>query len=213
MITKIEQAIVARLTAGLGQMVRTVKSYNGEAEDLGGQIHTLPAVWVTYGGGKIECVAAGRQRYQNTGKFVVMAATRSLRNELAQRQGGIDQREIGSNELIYAVRRLLDGQRLGFGDSRGLMPSAVRPVVNHTLVANDAVSIFAIEYALCWDSRPLEEGRFPEHPGDPTDPDHVFTKYQGELSEPLPMLEQVTSRIFNPESGAETAADINLKGD
>lgn len=132
MITKIEQAIVARLTAGLGQMVRTVKSYNGEAEDLGGQIHTLPAVWVTYGGGKIECVAAGRQRYQNTGKFVVMAATRSLRNELAQRQGGIDQREIGSNELIYAVRRLLDGQRLGFGDSRGLMPSAVRPVVNHT---------------------------------------------------------------------------------
>lgn len=80
-------------------------------------------------------------------------------------------------------------------------------------MANDAVSIFAIEYALCWDSRPLEEGRFPEHTGDPTDPDHVFTKYQGELSEPLPMLEQVTSRIFNPDSGAETAADINLKGD
>lgn len=63
------------------------------------------------------------------------------------------------------------------------------------------------------ETRPLEEGRFPEHTGDPTDPDHVFTKYQGELSEPLPMLEQVTSRIFNPDSGAETAADINLKGD
>jgi len=45
--TQIEQAICLRLQRGLGRMVRTVKSYNGEADDLAAQIKTLPAVWVT----------------------------------------------------------------------------------------------------------------------------------------------------------------------
>ena len=47
MISKIEQAVVARLRLGLGRMVRTVKSYGGEVDDLSQQLTTFPAVWVT----------------------------------------------------------------------------------------------------------------------------------------------------------------------
>ncbi len=217
MITDIEQAITGRLKNGLGRMVRTVKSYNGEADDLAGQIHTLPAVWVTYGGSKIETVGspAGLRgaRYQDTAEFVVMAATRNLRSEAAQRQGGIDAREIGSNDLIRAIRRLLDGQRLGFADSRGLVPKAVRAIANHVLVQQAAVSIYAIEYSICFSSIGLESGRYPEHTDDPASPDYIFAKYQGSLSEPWPDLRGITGKIYDPETGAEVEADINLKKD
>ncbi|WP_158535664.1 phage protein Gp37, partial [Kingella kingae] len=57
MITVIEQRLVERLKRGLGTMVRTVKSYNGEVDDLAAQIMTLPAVWVTYGGSRIETMS------------------------------------------------------------------------------------------------------------------------------------------------------------
>ncbi|WP_230470897.1 phage protein Gp37, partial [Kingella kingae] len=90
MITVIEQRLVERLKRGLGTMVRTVKSYNGEVDDLAAQIMTLPAVWVTYGGSRIETMSTGNQRYQYVSTFVVMSATRNLRNEVAGRQGGVD---------------------------------------------------------------------------------------------------------------------------
>ena len=102
--TQIEQAICLRLQRGLGRMVRTVKSYNGEADDLAAQIKTLPAVWVTYGGSRVETISGGN-RYQDTATFAVMCATHSLRNEAAQRQGGVVLQEIGSNALIDAERR------------------------------------------------------------------------------------------------------------
>ncbi len=59
-ITVIEQRLVERLKRGLGTMVRTVKSYNGEVDDLAAQIMTLPAVWVTYGGSRIETMSNGQ---------------------------------------------------------------------------------------------------------------------------------------------------------
>jgi len=59
--TQIEQAICLRLQRGLGRMVRTVKSYNGEADDLAAQIKTLPAVWVTYGGSRVETISGGNR--------------------------------------------------------------------------------------------------------------------------------------------------------
>lgn len=212
MITQIEQAITDRLERGLGQMVRTVKSYNGEADDLAGQIHTLPAVWVTFGGCKTEKAASGGNfRYSNTGEFVVMCATRSLRNEQALRQGGIDRREVGSNDLITAVRRLLDGQRVAGNSSHGLMPKAVRPIANHVLVTNAAVSIYAVEYQLSWDSLALENGRFPEETHDSKHPDHVFTKYKGELSAPYPIFEIMDGMIIDPQSNAKLPYHINLR--
>lgn len=197
MITKIEQAMVERLKRGLGQMVRTVKSYNGEVDDLAAQIMTLPAVWVTYGGSRIDSKTTGSQRYQDKATFVVMCATRNLRNELAGRQGGVDRREIGSNDLIRAVRRLLDGQRLGLVDSRGLIPQAVNVIVNNTLVQSAALSVYAIEYAIYFDSIPLENDRFPEEQTDPAHPDYIFTRYKGELSAPYALFEYLDGVIFD----------------
>lgn len=211
MITQIEQAITDRLERGLGQMVRTVKSYNGEADDLAGQIHTLPAVWVTFGGCKVEKADSGNSRYRNSGEFVVMCATRSLRNEQALRQGGIDRREIGSNDLITAVRRLLDGQRVAGNDSRGLMPKAVRPIANHVLVTNAAVSIYAVEYQLHWDSMALANGRFPEETHDADHSDYLFTKYQGELSHPYAPFEIMDGMIIDPRSGANLPYHFDLR--
>ena len=213
MITDIEQAITDRLKRGLGRMVRTVKSYNGEADDLAGQIHTLPAVWVTYGGSKVEPASTGGVcgRYQDTAEFVVMVAARNLRNEQAQRQGGIDSREIGSNDLIRAVRRLLDGQRLGFADSRGLVPKAVRAIANHVLVQNAAVSIYAVEYAIRFNTCGLENDRYPDRTDNPDDPDHIFTKYQGTLSEPRPDFEGLDGKIYDPQSAGEIPVNLTLK--
>ncbi|WP_051286083.1 phage protein Gp37 [Kingella kingae] len=86
MITVIEQRLVERLKRGLGTMVRTVKSYNGEVDDLAAQIMTLPAVWVTYGGSRIETMSTGNHLAIKTKRtFVVMCATRNLRNEVAGR--------------------------------------------------------------------------------------------------------------------------------
>lgn len=197
MITKIEQAMVERLKRGLGQMVRTVKSYNGEVDDLAAQIMTLPAVWVTYGGSRIDSKATGSQRFQDKATFVVMCATRNLRNEVAGRQGGVDKREIGSNDLIRAVRRLLDGQRLGLADSRGLIPQAVNTIVNNTLVQATALSVYAIEYAIYFDSIPLENDRFAEEQTDPAHPDYIFTRYRGELSAPYALFEYLDGVIFD----------------
>lgn len=211
MITKIEQAMVERLRRGLGRMVRTVKSYNGEVDDLAAQIMTLPAVWVTYGGSRIDSKSTGSQRFQDKATFVVMCATRSLRNEIAGRQGGVDKREIGSNDLIRAVRRLLDGQRLGLADSRGLVPQAVNTIVNNAVFQAAALSVYAIEYTICFDSTPLENNRFPEKQTDPNHPDYIFTHYQGELSAPYALFEYLDGVIFDPQSQAQTPINLEIE--
>lgn len=210
MITEIEQALVHRLKTGLGRMVRTVKSYGGELEDLPNQIMTLPAVWVTYGGSRVEAMGTSKKRYQDSAEFVVMVATRSLRNEAALRQGGTDAREVGTNDLLYAVRRLTDGQTLGFADSRGLTPKAVRPLANNALVQNAAVSVFAVEYVLRFDSFALEDGRYPEHEAEQDKPDFVFTRYNGRKDAAYPDFEGVDGKIYDP-NGGEVPLKIDLK--
>ena len=75
MISKIEQAVVARLRLGLGRMVRTVKSYGGEVDDLSQQLTTFPAVWVTYGGSRVEAANTGKSRYREQAEMVVMVAS------------------------------------------------------------------------------------------------------------------------------------------
>ncbi|WP_274571557.1 phage protein Gp37 [Neisseria leonii] len=213
MITRIEQQISERLRQGLGRLVRTVKSYNGELDDLPASVSTLPAVWVTYGGSRVMPRSVGKCRYQDQAEFAVMCATRGLRNEQALRQGGIDWREIGSNDLIYAVRRLLDGQCLGLADSRGLTPKAVRPLVKNTLVQTAVLSVVAVEYTLHFDSYPLEDGRFPEQNDNPQHPDHIFTKYQGALSEPYPWFEVMDGLIFDPSTDTQIPFACDLGKD
>ena len=59
MITKIEKALINRLTRGLGQMVYRVESYTGQLDDPNLDIRRLPAVLTSYGGSKITPMSVG----------------------------------------------------------------------------------------------------------------------------------------------------------
>lgn len=191
MITKIEQALTERLQRGLGRLVNTVKSYGGEFDDESFGVNRLPMCLITYGGSRIERKATNAQRYQSTDTFVIMLAVRSLRSNETARQGGVDKREVGVNQLISAVRRLLDSQTLG-GLVRPLKPVQVRTVFNNAKFNASSMTAYAIEYEVVYsDMPPLEDGLFPEATTDKNSPDYVFSAYQAELSEPAPMLESI----------------------
>ena len=114
MITKIEKALINRLTRGLGQMVYRVESYTGQLDDPNLDIRRLPAVLTSYGGSKITPVSVGMnsgRRFKNSDTFVVLVLTRSYRSDAAGRHG--DERVIGANQLIEAVKYLLINQTLG----------------------------------------------------------------------------------------------------
>lgn len=209
MISLIEQSMVKRLEQGLGQMVRTVKSYQGEVDDLGLHVKTLPAVWVSYGGSTIKNGATCK-RYQDTAQFVVMVATRSLRSELSGRQGGIDKREIGSYELITAVRRLLDGQTLGLSDSFGLQPKRVQVLANNTLMQTASLSVHAVEYEIAFHSEPLSDGEFPQPCDNPQHIDYVMQQYQGAKSEPWADFKYLDAVLFDPEDKGSVPITIDL---
>lgn len=214
MITNIENALVERLQLGLGKMVRVVKSYGGELEDerWSNAIHVLPAVWVTYRGAKISALNTLRQRYQQTATFVVICATSNLASEQVARQGA--EQEIGSNDLVYAVLRLLSGQRL---DDRlhsfGLVPKSIRTVRRNVVVQSGALNVVAIEFEATWDFTALENDRYPEHTDDTHHPDWIFTHYQGKLSDPYTNLNGVHSYIYDPGSNAKIDHDITLNSE
>ena len=162
MITEIENALVDRLTRGLGQLANTVKSYGGELDDESLGTGRLPMVLVTFGGARIEQMTVRGNAFRTTAKFVVIVAVRSLRSNQAARQGGVDKREIGANQLIYAVRRLLDAQRLG-GLVKPLKPLAIRTLFNSAQFRTEKVTAYAIEYEAVFDDiAPLEDGLYPE---------------------------------------------------
>lgn len=211
MITAIENAMVERLKAGLGHLVLDVASYGGELDDIANVVRRLPAVWVTYGGGRMQPVDTRKLRYQNTDKFVVMVATWSMRGEQAMRQGGITKYEIGSNDLVDAVLRLMSSQTLdGLLEIAGLTPQSINPIYNNALVQGGAVSVFAIEFEGKYNRLSLESGRFPETTTDKTSPDYVFTDYEARLSEAYPDLKRVQGKIVDPVSGAAIGHQIEL---
>ncbi|HCJ2455789.1 TPA: phage protein Gp37, partial [Klebsiella pneumoniae] len=114
-ITQIESAIIDRLTRGLGKLVREVHSYSGELDgDPADVIRQLPGVWVTFGGIQgSELLSTAGNKWRDTGRFVVIAGARSVRSDEATRHGGPAFGEIGTYQLVYAIRRLLARQDLG----------------------------------------------------------------------------------------------------
>lgn len=211
MITEIENALVDRLTRGLGQLANTVKSYGGELDDESLSTGRLPMVLVTFGGARIEQMTVRGNAFRTTAKFVVIVAVRSLRSNQAARQGGVDKREIGANQLIYAVRRLLDAQRLG-GLVKPLKPLAIRTLFNNAQFRTEKVTAYAIEYEAVFDDvTPLEDGLFPEETQDPTNPDFVFTHYAAELSPVSPILEHVDGKLYDPNNNAEVGFSVKTK--
>ena len=208
MITEIENALVDRLTRGLGQLANTVKSYGGELDDESLGTGRLPMVLVTFGGARIEQITVRGTAFRTSAKFVVIVAVRSLRSNQAARQGGVDKREVGANQLIYAVRRLLDTQRLS-GLVKPLKPLAIRTLFNNAQFRTEKVTAYAIEYEAAFDDvAPLEDGHYPEQTSDPASPDFVFSHYAAELSPTSPILEHVDGKLYDPMSGAKVPFDV-----
>ena len=206
MITEIENALVDRLTRGLGQLANTVKSYGGELDDESLGTGRLPMVLVTFGGARIEPMGVRGTAFRTSAKFVVIVAVRSLRSNQAARQGGVDKREVGANQLIYAVRRLLDTQRLG-GLVKPLKPLAIRTLFNNAQFRTEKVTAYAIEYEAAFD----EDGLYPEKTQDPTSPDFVFTHYAAKLSPASPTLEHVDGKLYDPNNNAEVGFSVKTK--
>lgn len=211
-ITQIESAIIDRLTLGLGKLVREVRSYSGELDGEPAEVvRQLPGLWVTFGGIQgTELLSTARNKWRDSGRFVVIVGTRSVRSDEAGRHGGAAKEEIGSYDLIYAVRRLLARQDLGLPIDF-LMPGKVRPLFN-TKVKAAAMSVFACEFDTRFDSVSLENGLFPLAPADlpDGDPDRIFGEYDGATSEDDPAWLTTDMKYFlngKPPFAAEDIVD------
>lgn len=213
-ITAVELAIVDRLKRGLGTMVRSVETYGGQLdEDLADVVRSFPAAWVTFAGvTNTTATGTSRKGWRTSGMFAVMVGARSVRKESASRHGGPAKHEVGTNQLIYAVRRLLTRQDLGL-EIAHLEPGRVR-TLHHALLGNEAFSAFALEFHTAWVEYELPNGTFPEavpagHP------DAVFADYGGELSPTPPDLDTTDLRYrLQPDDGEDDANDqINHRSD
>lgn len=194
MYEQIEQAIITRLREGLGNMVRQVVSYSGEMDDdLGAIVRTLPAVWVTFGGiQSSKQMNTSKNKLLCTGTFAVMVATQNVRSDAATRQTERFE-EVGSNTLIYAVRRLLAYQELGLSINP-LVPTRVRSLFN-TRLANLAVSGYACEFEVQWIEEVLPDTTWPvpqEH-----EVDTLYQLYGGRVDKPAPDLICVDIGVIN----------------
>ncbi|HED5569710.1 TPA: DUF1834 family protein [Yersinia enterocolitica] len=209
-ITQIESAIIDRLTLGLGKLVREVRSYSGELDGEPAEVvRQLPGMWVTFGGIQgTELLSTARNKWRDTGRFVVIAGTRSVRGDEAARRGGAAKDEVGSYALIYAVRRLLARQDLGLPIDH-LMPGKVRPLFN-TRFEKMAMSVFACEFDTRFDNEALTNGRFPLVPAELPDnhPDKIFGEYEGTASEDDPVWLQTDLKYFLDGKDPFAAEDL-----
>ena len=217
MIATVETSIVERLREGLGDIVASIGSYGGELdESVFDSIRTLPAIWVTYGGSsRIEAANTARSRFTETHQFITMIAVRSVRSEESQRQGGTDLYEVGSYQLIRAVKYLLTNQTLGGIVHKGLTPRNIRTLHNHTLTQEGALSVFAVEWETVMNnSSQLEDGRFPIETDDKDHPDYWFNKFKrNTLSPEYPDLLSIYGKVENTESTQESVSFISKLGD
>jgi phage gp37-like protein len=210
-ITAVELAVVDRLTRGLGKLVTFVETYGGEFDDenLADVIRRFPAAWVTFGGvKKTTPVDMGRQKWKAEGTFVVMVGARSVRSEAASRHGGPAQGEVGTNLLIYAVRRLLAQQDMGL-PIKEFAPGSVRTLFN-TRLQREAFSVFALEFHTEWVESVLPRSTFPQ-PAAATDMDAVFAAYGGQLDPAAPYWDATQLNYFldpTREAGTPSAQDI-----
>lgn len=206
MISEIENAMMARLKDGLGRMVSSVGSYGGELEDVGAIARVLPACWVTFlGVQQTRPVSTHKHRFYTTGRFSVLLAAYSVREEAAQRKGGPARDEVGCNRLIRAVRRLMSRQDMGL-PVEPLLPGRVRSLFS-TRLNSDALAAYACEFDTVWVEEALDNGRWPAPEGD-NDPDRLFADYQGRLDTPWPMHERTGLAYHLDDQPAVVAQDL-----
>jgi len=213
-VEAIEAAIIVRLRAGLGRMVRQVDSYGGEFDDgLPQVIRQFPAAWVTFAGVMgTRPQSTSRVRYIVRGRFVVMVGDRSVRAAASRRGTG----DPGTYTLQHAVRRLLANQDLGLDGVDVLQPGAVRTLFNGTIQSH-GFSIFACEFDTAWREEPLPVGHWPSpDASNPDDPDTLFATYQGQLDPPYPEMTHVRLDHRLSTTASDEAPDasdlVTLKG-
>ncbi|WP_420996238.1 DUF1834 family protein [Cupriavidus sp. 30B13] len=207
-VTAVELAIVARLRLGLGKMVKSVETYGGELDDETDEVvRRFPAAWVTFGGIRdTQPTSTSRDKWRAEALFAVMIGARSLRNEQAARHGGAGKHEVGTNQLIYAVRRLLTQQDLDL-PIRELAPGKVR-TLRHVILSQEAFSCYALEFHTAWIDEALPRARFPA-PDGPDHPDAIFAEYQGHLGEPdTDWLRTGLNYYLAPNDGKADATDL-----
>jgi len=212
-IHAIERAMVERLRVGLGRLVLSVDSYGGEFdEDLTTVVRRFPAAWVTFAGVlTTRPVSTSRRQYRANARFVVLVGQRSIRSERASRVGE-PAGQVGSYDLVRAVRRLLTHQDFDLDGVDPLQPGAVRTLFNGQ-VRSDGASVFACEFDTAWIEAALEPGRWPApDPAqigqpNPSDPDVIFAEHAGRLDVPHPDLAHVRLDHRLPGTRGDEPAD------
>lgn len=162
MIKDIENAVIERLTEGLGNMAASVGSYGGEfdTDGLNQIINRLPACWVVFDGiGDTVPCETRRRRYRVTARFAVLVADRAYGGEPDSRLGGLHEDDVGSYRLVRAVRLLLGGQSFGLA-IRPFCPKSVRSLFTRQ-IEHDALSVMAAEFETEWYETALEDGAWP----------------------------------------------------
>lgn len=210
-ISRIQAAMVERLTLGLGKLVKSVTTYGGELDDEPDKVvRRFPAAWVAFLGIQdTRPMNTARSKFLARGRFTVMVGQRSVRSESAARTG--TREEVGTDQLIAAVRRLLTGQDFGLDDVGQMAPGAVSPLFN-ARVKNDATSIFAAEFDVKWVEHALENGRWPspdpDQAGNPdaADPDLLLAEAGGKTDTPYAWLTaiQLDYRLAGCGSAAQS---------
>lgn len=225
--SRIERSIISRLATGMRGMVKEVASYGGQLDDDPARIiQVLPAAWVTFGGVmRTAPYSTSKTKSTVTGRFAVMVGQVNARSEVASRHGTGRPQEVGTNLLVWAVRRLLSQQDLVDQDPglqiSALEPGRVRPVFN-TSVDGRAMSVFACEFDTTWIEHALPNSRFPvptatsAEPGVPgSDYDQAFGLFPAtRTDEPLPWLGGISVRLYpvppspGPDTPPRLASDI-----
>ncbi|MGX2968800.1 phage protein Gp37 [Ursidibacter arcticus] len=212
MITKIELALIERLKRGLGKLASDVASYGGEFDDEHLNVRRLPCVLVSYGSSRLEAKSMSSRggRFESVDTFAVLVLARSMRSNASGRHGGVNEREIGVNQLIFAVKYLLANQTLG-GLVKPIKPVRVRTLWNNQQVKAERLSAYAVEFEISYTDLPaLEDGVFPVGSSDRDHPEWLFGHYQGELENTV-MLERISGVVYDPSSQVKVDIVVEAK--
>lgn len=196
-LNEIQNAIIVRLQKGLGSLINDIGSFFGglENKEIITKKRKNPAVLLTLNQAHIKIKSSERQRFELIANFYVVCVNNENNDSESLQNANI-------NDLIYAVLRLLIGQRLNEHlNSLGLQPKSIRPVFFNPPDANSKdLNIYAIEFEAGFDIYGLESDQYPEYTNDVSNPDYLFSKFNGSHSEPHAPFTSLTVNIEEIEN-------------
>lgn len=197
MLNQIQNAIIDRLHQGLGSLVTDIEVFFGglENRDAFTNKEKKTSVLLTLNQAHIKIKSSERQRFELIANFYVVCVNNEINDSESLQNTNI-------NDLIYAVLRLLSGQRLNEHlNSLGLQPKSVRPVFFNPPDADSKdLNIYAIEFEAGFDIYGLESDQYPEYTNDVSNPDYLFSKFNGSHSEPHAPFTSLTVNIEEIEN-------------